>query len=228
MRSARRAAVSVLSAPLLVLPLAAAPPTASAAPVCTITGYTPTTVVVGVDPKVATFAPKVTGCTVTYWNVRGGNYDFYAYKAVPKQTFAPSSNAATAPMDVSVTVHNPDYDQRTKSFPDSFTLKRHTRWDGFTATPDPVAKGARITLKARLRVADWSKDSYVGYTGRQVSVEFRTATGTYARVRTATSGTGGFVITTVTASRDGYWRLRYGGNSIAAGSAVAGQFVDVR
>ncbi len=227
MTTARRVAVSVLSAPLLVFPLAAAPPTANAAPICTITGFTPTVVVVGLDPKVATFAPKVTGCTVSYWNIRGGDYDFYAYKSAPQQTFAPVSNAATKPMSVLVTVHNADYDQRSKSFPGGFTLKRRTVWDGLNASPEPVAKGAKITVKGRLRVADWTNDTFVGYSGRLISVDFRTATGAYKQVRTTTSGTGGQVSTTVTASADGYWRLRYGGNSIAGGSTVPGDFVDV-
>ena len=228
MTTARRVAVSVLSAPLLVLPLAAAPLSADAAAICTITGFTPTTVVVGPSPRTVTFAPKVTGCTVSYWNIRGGDYDFYAYKSFPQQTFAPTSNAATKPMDVRVTVHNPDYDQRSKSFPDGFRLKRHTQWDGFNASPEPVKKGATITIKGRLRVVDWSKDTYVGYSGRGVSVEFRTATGTYQRIRTATTGTGGYLSTTVTATADGIWRLRYGGNSIAGGSTMPGDYVDVQ
>ena len=227
MSSARRVAVSVLSAPFLVLPLAAAPTSAAAAPICTITGFTPTTVVVGLVPAVATFAPRTTGCTVSYWNIRGGDYAFYAHKSVPQQRFAPTSNAATKPMSVLVTVHNPDYDYRTKTFPRRFTLKRHTQWDAFDASPEPVKKGAKITIRGRLRVVDWSKRTYVGYSGRGISVEFRTATGAYKRIRTATTGTGGYLSTTVTASTDGNWRLRYGGNSIAGASTVAGDFVDV-
>jgi hypothetical protein len=228
MSSARRVAVSLLSAPFLVLPLAAAPTGAAAAPICTITGFTPSTVVMGLTPKTATFAPKTTGCTVSYWNIRGGDYDFYAYKSVPQRRFTPTSNSQTKPMDVWVTVQNPDYDQRTKSFPNSFTLKRHTRWEAFTASPTPVVKGAKITLRGRLRLADWSNKTYVGYSGRLISVEFRTATGTYTQIKTVTSGTGGAVTTTVKASVDGYWRLRYGGNSTAGGSTVPGQLVDVR
>ena len=227
MRTARRVAVSLLSAPLLVLPLAAAPPTATAAAVCTVTGFTPTRVVVGLSPVTATFAPKGTGCTVSYWNVRGGAYDFYASSSAPRQTFAPTSNAATEPMDVRVTVHNPDYDQQSKSFPNSFILKRQTVWDGFNASPEPVKKGAKIAIKGRIRLADWSKRTYTGYSGRLVSVEFRTSTGTYRQVRTATTGTGGYLSTTVTAGADGYWRVRYGGNAIAGGSSAPGDFVDV-
>ena len=176
----------------------------------------------------ATFAPKVTGCTVSYWNIRGGAYDFYAYPSAPRQTFAPTSNAATEPMDVRVTVHNADYDQQSKSFPNGFILKRQTVWDEFNASPEPVKKGATITIKGRIRLADWSKRTYAGYSGRSISVEFRSPTGTYKQVKTTTSVTGGYVRTTLTASTDGIWRLRYGGNSIAGGSATLGDFVDVQ
>jgi hypothetical protein len=41
-------------------------------------------------------------------------------------------------------------------------LKRNTIWDKVNATPEPVRKGSKITVKARLRVADWTNDEYDG------------------------------------------------------------------
>lgn len=59
-------------------------------------------------------------------------------------------------------------------------------------------------------------------------MRFRTKTGTYKKVKDARTGSGGYVTTTVTAGSDGYWRLRFGGNSISGGATSAADFVDVK
>ena len=115
-----------------------------------------------------------------------------------------------------------------KLYPGAFVLKRATAWNQFNAAPEPVRKGAKITIKGQLTRADWDQRAQVGYSGRVVAVEFRTKTGTYREIKTVKTGSGGHLTTTVTASADGYWRLRYGGNSTAGASTVAGDFVDVK
>jgi hypothetical protein len=195
---------------------------------CTITGFSPPSVTVGLSPKVVTFRPTVSDCTLKGWSVEGGDYNFYTYDAAPQNTFSPSINSETAPMDVVVSTYTSDYEERVASFANAFVLKRNTGWDQFNASPEPVRKGAIITIKGRLRMADWEKKAYVGYASRTVAVEFRTKTSSYRQVKTAMTGSGGYLTTTVTAATDGYWRLRYGGNTIAGKSTVAGDFVDVR
>ena len=195
---------------------------------CTITGFSPRSITVGLNPKVATFKPTVTGCDLQGWSIQGGDYDFYVYDGSPQWSFAPYDNDEAFAKDVVVEAYNADYDSRIRAFTDAFKVRRNTVWDQFNASPEPVRKGSKITIKGRLRVVDWEQEKYVGYAGRAVRVEYRTKTGSYRLIKTVTSGSGGYVSTTVNASADGYWRLRYTGGTVAGVSTVTGDFVDVR
>jgi hypothetical protein len=195
---------------------------------CSVTGFSPRSVTVGLSPELVTFVPAVTGCTVGGWSIEGGDYAFYVHDAAPEQSFFPVTNGDTAPVDVLVSAYNADFDEGSQLFRGSFVVKRRTGWDQFNASPEPVRQGAPITVKGRLQRADWEQAAYVGYAGRSVALEFRTATGSYRKIKTVSTAADGSVSTTVTASSDGYWRLRYGGNSTAGASKVAGDFVDVR
>ena len=224
----RRIVASVLAATALAIPLTVATTKdADADMPCTITGFSPQSVTVGLSPKLVTFKPTVSNCTLEGWSLEGGDYSFYTHDAMPQNTFSPTTNSDTAPLDVVVSTYNSDYEERLAAFANAFVLKRNTGWDQFNASPEPVKKDATITIKGRLRMADWEKSAYVGYTSRTVAVEFRTETGSYRKVKTAMTSSGGYLTTTVTAATDGYWRLRYGGNTIAGRSTVAGDFVDV-
>jgi hypothetical protein len=153
---------------------------------------------------------------------------FYVYKDNPQEVFDPYSNTEAKRQDVIVEATNPDYQSTYRVFADSFTVKRNTGWDQFNASPEPVARGRSITIKGRLRIADWDNDRYVGWANRIVAVDFRTPTGAFRQVKTVTTGAGGYVTTTVTAREDGAWRLRYAGNSYAGASGSVRDFVDVR
>ena len=221
-----RKPVALLAALGLTATLTTVALPAQADALCTITNYSPRTVVVGLSPVATTFKVSTTGCSREGWDLDGE--DFYVYDANPQEVFSPYSNSETKPKDVVVEAYNRDYETRAKVFADSFRLKRRTTWDKFNASPEPVRKGAAITVQGRLRIADWSNDRYIGYTSRTVAVEFRTKTGKYSVVKYAKTGSGGYLKTTVKASKDGYWRLRYGGNTIASSALVAGDFVDVK
>lgn len=194
---------------------------------CTVAGFSPRSVSVGLVPVVVSFQPVVSGCTVDGWSIEGGEYDFYVHDAGAQSTFAPASNGETAPSDVVVSVYDADHTEYVRQFPSAFVLKRATAWSLFNAAPEPVRRGATITIKGQLTRADWDRRTDVGYSNRVVAVEFRTRTGTYRQIKTAKTGSGGHLTTTVTASANGYWRLRYGGNSTSGPSKVAGDFVDV-
>jgi hypothetical protein len=221
----RRIATLVLTAAVLATATAAG---ARAGVACTAVDFSPRSVTVGLSAVPVTFQPKMSGCAPAGWSLEGGDYAFFADDTAPSTTFAPLRNGETQPLDVVVSVYDADHDEQVRSFPQAFVLKRGTTWDGFNASPEPVRKGAKITIKGRLRMADWEKRSYVGYPSRTAAVEFRTIRGSYRRVATARTGSGGYLSTTVTAAGDGFWRLRYGGNSTAGASTVAGDFVDVR
>jgi hypothetical protein len=221
---------------LAALSLSAAGLVAGTAPAqadtrCYIDNFSPRTVVAGLSPVLATFNVKTSDCwNNTGWDVQGEDYSFYVYQDNPDEVFEPYDNTDAGARDVIVTATDDDYDESTRIFTNGFSLKRRTEWSpvGVNATPEPVKKGSTITITGRLKIANWAEQRYDGYSKRNIAVEFRTATGSYSTVKTITSGSGGYVKTTVTAVRDGVWRFRYAGNSYAGGATAVGDSVDVK
>ncbi|CAA9335440.1 MAG: FIG01125793: hypothetical protein [uncultured Friedmanniella sp.] len=95
------------------------------------------------------------------------------------------------------------------------------------AAPEPVRKGATITITGALTRANWETGKYTGYTSRTVQLQFRTPGGSYAGVKTVTSGSGGALKTTVTAAKDGCFRYVFPGSSTTAKVTSVGDCVDV-
>jgi hypothetical protein len=195
---------------------------------CTIEGFTPRTVVIGLTPKVVNVRPLVSGCTPTGWAIDGDG--FYTYDGAPEEVFSvPAWNSDAGPQNVVVEADDENFDTAHRVFADGFSLKRRTTWQSgsFNASPEPVRAGSTISIKGRLLVADWTADAYRGYAHRTVQVQFRTPTGSYATVKTVHTGSTGWVRTTVTAKRTGVWRIRYGGNSVAGSALSVGDAVGV-
>ncbi|PWI16203.1 hypothetical protein DI272_20060 [Streptomyces sp. Act143] len=97
------------------------------------------------------------------------------------------------------------------------------------ASPEPVSKGKAITVTGKLARANWDKYVYAGYTGQSVRLQFRPAgSDTYTTVKTVTSDSTGRLKTTVTASKDGYWRWNFAGTATTSAAKATGDFVDVR
>ncbi|MGW7386050.1 calcium-binding protein [Streptomyces sp. NPDC054794] len=110
----------------------------------------------------------------------------------------------------------------------SFGLKRAAQVT-VNASPEPVAKGARITVTGKLVRANWDTYRYAGYAGQAVQLQFRPkGSSTYTTVATVnTSGTG-TLRTTVKAVKDGYWRWSFTGTNTTGPAKAAGDYVDVR
>ncbi|MFF4259818.1 hypothetical protein ACFY1L_52625 [Streptomyces sp. NPDC001663] len=97
------------------------------------------------------------------------------------------------------------------------------------ASPEPVKKGRTITVTGRLTRADWGRDTYTGYQGRPVQLQFRKKdSNTYTTLKTVTSGSGGLLKTTTKAVMDGYFRFVFAGTATTGAATAAGDFVDVR
>lgn len=226
--SVSRAVVATALTAVVALPLAAVSTPAEAATRCTINDFSPRVVEIGLSPVVKSIKPKVSGCTLEGWDVAGES--FYTYDGNAEWVFYPPyRNSAIPPEDVVVTAHNEDYDVTNKVFRDAFRIKRNTTWDKVNAAPEPVRKGSTITIKARLRIANWEQGRYDGFTKRTVSLQTRAAKGgPYTTVKTATTVSGGYVTTTVKASSDKCFRFNYGGNAYAGGGASKADCVDVK
>ncbi|MFF2205044.1 calcium-binding protein [Streptomyces sp. NPDC058145] len=110
----------------------------------------------------------------------------------------------------------------------SFSLKRAAQLT-VNASPEPVAKGARITITGKLVRANWDTYRCAGYAGQAVKLQFRPKnSSTYTTVATVnTSGTG-TLRTTVKAVKDGYWRWNFTGTRTTGPAKATGDYVDVR
>ncbi|MFE3633178.1 hypothetical protein [Streptomyces cellostaticus] len=97
------------------------------------------------------------------------------------------------------------------------------------ASPEPVAKGGKLTVTGRLTRADWVKHTYTGFGGKAAKLQFRKAgTSTYSTVKIVRADSAGYLRTTTTAATDGYWRWIYSETSTTGGAKAAGDYVDVR
>jgi hypothetical protein len=110
----------------------------------------------------------------------------------------------------------------------SFRLKRASTLT-VNASPEPVVKGKTITVTGTLKRANWETYTYSGYTSQSVKLQFRKAgSSTYSTVKTVTSGSGGALKTTVTASTDGYWRWNFAGTTTTGAKTATGDYVNVQ
>ncbi|MET8746243.1 calcium-binding protein [Streptomyces sp. NPDC004728] len=137
-----------------------------------------------------------------------------------------NANAGTWSVDALVDAN--DGDSAFAPGVGSFGLKRAARLT-VNASPEPVAKGARITITGKLVRANWDTYRYAGYAGQAVNLQFRPkGSSTYTTVATVnTSGTG-TLRTTAKAVKDGYWRWSFTGTNTTGPAKAAGDYVDVR
>ncbi|MFC8514275.1 hypothetical protein [Streptomyces sp. NPDC057257] len=97
------------------------------------------------------------------------------------------------------------------------------------ATPEPVTKGAKITVTGKVTRANWSTKKYGPYGGRTVTLQFREkGTDSFKAVKKVTANSSGRLTTTVTAAVDGSWRWVYGGNDTTGAATSGADYVDVR
>ncbi|MEV6178013.1 hypothetical protein ACIHAR_23775 [Streptomyces sp. NPDC052016] len=97
------------------------------------------------------------------------------------------------------------------------------------AAPEPVKKGATITVTGKLSRANWDTGLYGGYSTQPVKLQFRKkGSTTYSTVKTITTSTTGGLKTTVKATVDGYYRFTFAGTTTTPAVNAAGDFVDVR
>ncbi|MEU7422913.1 hypothetical protein [Streptomyces sp. NPDC040750] len=96
------------------------------------------------------------------------------------------------------------------------------------AAPEPAVKGRTLTVKGKLTRAAWETRTYAGYRGRKVVLQFKADGGSYADVKSLTSGTGGALSTTVKATRSGTYRFVFAGTPTTGAKTSAGDHVTVR
>jgi hypothetical protein len=235
-------AAALLSAAPLALSAAPASAATCAPPKITHTEVRPGTVVLGTTKAktLDVFADVANGCPVASVKV---------VYVIPGST-SPSFTMIAVAGNKDVTTYAGGLDLQPGDWGNSeagtWKAKVTVRWSGapFTATttakvvrearltidasPEPVAKGKTITVKGRLTRANWQTAKYAGYTQQQVQLQFKPTSGSYAAVKTVTSGTGGALATSVKATRDGCYRFVFAGSSTTSKVTAAPDCVDVR
>ncbi|MGQ4386505.1 hypothetical protein [Streptomyces sp. SAS_270] len=110
----------------------------------------------------------------------------------------------------------------------SVRIKRNTTLTA-NASPEPVTHGRTVTVKGTLTRADWESGTYAGRSNVSVKLQFRKVdSSTYTTLKTVTSGSGGAVTATTTATTDGYYRFSYAGTTATDAATSAGDFVNVQ
>jgi hypothetical protein len=206
---------------------AAAKPKAVAAD-CT-PSVSPTSVIVGKTSKAATF--DVTGCDFYDWTLdsESDNGPFWdVYQDSPSETFytADLENDEAGAETVAVGGYDSDYDEIYNQ-PTKISFLRRSYWPSFNASPEPVKKGAKMKVTAKLDRISWDSDAYAGYGGRVVHLQRKLPGGAYEDYKTFTLDSTGHLNTTITASSTATWRMRYAGNSVTGGSTSSGDNVVV-
>jgi hypothetical protein len=195
----------------------AAPATASS---CTIKGITPSKVPVGSSNVNRAFAVKTIGCSVATWSIDFGggvvlDQDNDVLTLLAHQL---SNDLAGQPFGATAKVQSTDASEDPATKAVTWTVQRRSTWDNsFNATPEPVKKNARITIKATLKRISWNGKKtlpYVAYGARPVSIQFQ-ASGTTAwtTIKSVKTSKTGKVSTTVKALKTGTWRIHFAGNA---------------
>ncbi|MEV3873351.1 calcium-binding protein [Streptomyces sp. NPDC049906] len=97
------------------------------------------------------------------------------------------------------------------------------------ASPEPVRRGADLTVTGALTRADWDRNRYGGFTSNAVKLQFKKDGATaWTTVRTVRADARGTLRTTVKATTDGTYRYQYGGSRTTGPAASGGDRVDVR
>jgi hypothetical protein len=114
----------------------------------------------------------------------------------------------------------------------NLTLQRRSTFGStFNASPEPVKKGKKISIKATLTRVNWTGAKHLHYVGfaNQATLQFKEAgTTRYVNVKTVTSNTKGKISTTVAAKKSGRWRLYFPGLSTTASTTSASDTVKVK
>ncbi|MFF2217023.1 hypothetical protein [Streptomyces antibioticus] len=94
------------------------------------------------------------------------------------------------------------------------------------AAPEPVAKGAKLTITGKLSRANWETLKYQGFAGQTVKLQYRKAgSAHYSTVKTVKTGSSGQLSTKVTVTSAGSWRYYFPGTTTTARIVSVGDAV---
>lgn len=138
------------------------------------------------------------------------------------------SNKLAGVWQVNATVKANDGDYWISDRIAEYKVKRASRLTT-DASPEPVAKGAKLTVTGKLSRANWEDLKYHGFTGQDVKLQFKAAgAAQYRTVKTVRTGDAGKLSTKVTATAAGSWRWYFPGTTTTARVVSAGDAVKLK
>ncbi|MET9530554.1 hypothetical protein ABZY02_08280 [Streptomyces sp. NPDC006649] len=157
-------------------------------------------------------------CTETF-QVRPGSF---------KSSVDVDPNELAGTWQVNATVQAKDGDYWIHDSLAHFDFKRASTLTT-DATPEPVAKGAKLTVRGKLARANWNDLKYHGYSKQNVRLQFKkTGAAGYSTVKTVQTSSTGTLSTTVTATASGTWRWNFSGTHTTMAITSAGDAVKLR
>ncbi|PKT72061.1 calcium-binding protein [Streptomyces populi] len=138
-----------------------------------------------------------------------------------------NSSAGTWHLDVEAGAYDGDFYTLDSSV--TMKIKRYAKLATTRATPEPVAKGKTLTVTGALTRADWNTNTYVGFAGQKVALQFkRSGSSAYTTVKTVTTDSAGKLRTTATANASGTWRWHFAGTGTTSPATAAGDGVALK
>ncbi|GAA1359061.1 hypothetical protein [Streptomyces beijiangensis] len=124
-------------------------------------------------------------------------------------------------------LHHPTSDELAQSYSSVVHLSRvSTRVEGNNAAPEPVKKGAKVTVTGTLKEY---KSGWKALGGRSVRLYFQAkGSKTWTYITAGKTDSKGRAKLTGKAAKDGVWLLQYFGDSVHFDSYATADYVDVR
>jgi hypothetical protein len=137
-------------------------------------------------------------------------------------------NRTAGVWQVNATVKANDGDYWISDHIAEFKMKRASKLTT-NAAPEPVAKGAQLTVTGKLSRANWEDLKYHGFAGQEVKLQFRkSGAAHYSTVKIVKTGDVGKLSTKVTATAAGSWRWYFPGTTTTARVVSAGDAVTLK
>ncbi|WP_330358047.1 hypothetical protein [Streptomyces chartreusis] len=137
-------------------------------------------------------------------------------------------NSTAGVWQVNATVKAKDGDYWISDHIAEFKMKRASKLTT-DAAPEPVAKGATLTVTGKLSRANWEDLKYHGYSRQDVKLQFKKAgAASYSTVKTVKTGDTGQLSTKVTATSAGSWRWYFPGTTTTARVVSTGDAVTLK
>jgi hypothetical protein len=147
------------------------------------------------------------------------------YDLAPRDFVGHGDNGCAGRWKVTFTAKDAAGTKRTATAYHS--MLRQARFVRLDASPEPVRKGAKVTVTGKLERASWADQKYHGYAGRTAELQFRTPDGTYSTVREVVGSRTGTYRVTATQSQKGCWRLVFRGSATTTSAKASGDCVGV-